>query len=409
MHEKIGEGAYGCVHRPSLRCKDKNIDYENKISKLMMTNLGETEMREYEKISKLDKDNEFFLGIPEMCVPEKTLYSLQAMKKCRTFNISNVDKYSLLILPDGGVNLSEFAKSVAKLTNTKANREYIEEFWIEGHRLLYGIKKMLEEEIVHHDLKAGNIVFNTKTKRLNFIDFGFMQYISSVTKKLKKGTYKFSRPFWYFPFEISLLNRNTFLKLCRASREKKDIYYQRMMQHKIRETELHMKIFYETVDDSKEFMEENMELFYDFFINIKEDEYDNYVNKMLHTIDIYGIGIAYMSVLKNSGHLMNPVIYKELEELFKSMVSASLEIRPNIDEVLKRYELILENTSILTKNNQYFIDNKLQKRDKLMDILYKSLKSRKLNKTLMKNIQNSEPKNITVKKRKSRITRSDIF
>jgi hypothetical protein len=170
-----------------------------------------------------------------------------------------------------------------------------------------------------------------------------------------------------------------------------------------------MKIFYETVDDSKEFMEENMELFYDFFINIKEDEYDNYVNKMLHTIDIYGIGIAYMSVLKNSGHLMNPVIYKELEELFKSMVSASLEIRPNIDEVLKRYELILENTSILTKNNQYFIDNKLQKRDKLMDILYKSLKSRKLNKTLMKNIQNSEPKNITVKKRKSRITRSDIF
>ena len=34
MSEVIGEGSYGCVHRPSLNVK-KKIDYENKISKFL--------------------------------------------------------------------------------------------------------------------------------------------------------------------------------------------------------------------------------------------------------------------------------------------------------------------------------------------------------------------------------------
>ena len=34
MSEVIGEGSYGCVHRPSLQCTKKKVG-KNKISKLM--------------------------------------------------------------------------------------------------------------------------------------------------------------------------------------------------------------------------------------------------------------------------------------------------------------------------------------------------------------------------------------
>ena len=32
--EVIGEGSYGCVHRPSLECNRENINYKNKVSKI---------------------------------------------------------------------------------------------------------------------------------------------------------------------------------------------------------------------------------------------------------------------------------------------------------------------------------------------------------------------------------------
>ena len=39
-HEVIGEGAFGCVHKPSLLCKDKKISYKNKIFRLQESNLS---------------------------------------------------------------------------------------------------------------------------------------------------------------------------------------------------------------------------------------------------------------------------------------------------------------------------------------------------------------------------------
>ena len=44
MHKIIGEGAYGCVHKPSLICKDKKINLKNKISKLMNNENAEVEL-----------------------------------------------------------------------------------------------------------------------------------------------------------------------------------------------------------------------------------------------------------------------------------------------------------------------------------------------------------------------------
>ena len=46
----IGEGTYGCVHKPSLKCKKKRINYDNKISKVMKTKEANIELKEYKNI-----------------------------------------------------------------------------------------------------------------------------------------------------------------------------------------------------------------------------------------------------------------------------------------------------------------------------------------------------------------------
>ena len=71
MSKVIGEGSYGCVHKPSLICKTKKMNYENKISKIMTKKHLNDEIREYKKIKKVDKHHDIHLGTPSTCVPDK--------------------------------------------------------------------------------------------------------------------------------------------------------------------------------------------------------------------------------------------------------------------------------------------------------------------------------------------------
>ena len=227
-----------------------------------------------------------------------------------------------------------------------------------------------------------------------------MDYKTEIIKKLHKSNYKLSRPYWYFPFELVLMNRRTFLKICKSKPHKKKILFERLLGSKDYETELHMQIFYDKVDKSKFFIDENNERFYNLFMNLDENKYNEYLDKMLNTIDIYGIGISFLEVLNNCGHLMEPNIHSDLTELCKIMVSASLEIRPNIEEVLQRYELIIEKSGVLGKQKLYFLNHDIHKKDKLLRILYKSLKKQsKSRKRDLKKLSNKpiKFKNITSK------------
>ena len=377
MHKIIGEGAYGCVHKPSLICKDKNIKYKNKISKLMNTENAEVELSEYDKIMTLENNEDYFLSRPEICVPKVSINNLLAINKCRDFNISSMDDYRLLVIPDGGIDLNQFAEKVQDMENNTKNKKQIMHFWLSGHILLKGIKEMLEKGIIHHDLKPGNIVYDIKTKRLKFIDFGFMDYKKNIIKDLRESSHSLARPYWYFPFELSLLNRDTFNKISRAKTKRRENLFINLMENKKYNTESHMEMFYVIVDNNTDFIKENTELFYNFFMSFKKDQYAYYIEKTLNSIDIYGVGVSFLHVLNSCKHLMNASSFIDFKELFKTMVSASLEIRPNIDELLQRYELILEKSGV--KSTMYFSNNSLQTYDKTLKTLLKSL-----NKTLKK-------------------------
>ena len=377
MHKVIGEGAYGCVHKPSLICKDKNINYKNKISKLMKKENAEIELSEYDKIMTVDNNEDYFISKPEICVPKISINNLLSIDKCKDFNINSIDNYRLLMIPDGGIDLNKFAEQVKDMENNEKHKQKIIDFWLSGHLLLKGIKEMLESGIIHHDLKPGNIVYDIKKKELKFIDFGFMDYKKNIIKHLRKSSHSLARPYWYFPFDIGILNRDVFNKICSAKLKKRKLLFKNFMENEKYDTESHMEMFYVIADNNKEFIKENTELFYNFFMSLKKDQYAYYIEKTLNSIDIYGLGVSFLHVLNNSKHLMDAGIFSDFKELFKTMVSASIEIRPNIDELLQRYELILEGSSV--KRSLYFSNNKLQKHDKTLKTIFKSL-----NKTIKK-------------------------
>jgi len=53
-HEILGEGTYGCVIKPSLKCKtNKKINYSGRVSKVMRKKDADDEMNEMNKIKHI--------------------------------------------------------------------------------------------------------------------------------------------------------------------------------------------------------------------------------------------------------------------------------------------------------------------------------------------------------------------
>ena len=370
----IGEGTYGCVHKPSLTCKKKRVNYDNKISKVMKTKEAVIELNEYKNIAKVDEDEQFYLGTPTKCkldINERNVYSMEKCKNSGDF-FENIEKMSLLVMEDGGKTIEEFADKMQKMEATKENKAKIERFWIEAHRILRGLKVFLDNGIVHHDLKPQNIFYNEHTNRLNFIDFGLMTSKEHIIKKTRKSDYYMAKYHWSYPFEIRFMNKKKYMNFAKQSeKEKQQYYYDIISGFRANEdvsSTKSMKTFFYFISKTHMARREHeilMNLFFEDFYHMlvhelnDKDNYTVFVDKCINTIDIYGTGISFFYMLSRSLHLMPSPMIGELSELFYYMVTPDINKRYNIEMVLTRYEMILKNAGILDKYNLHFENHEI--------------------------------------------------
>jgi len=174
----IGQGSYGCVHKPSLKCKNETgINYVNKVSKILSKSDAKKEIGEYSKVSKADKKNKFYLGKPTDCEVDEVQSNINAIKRCTISDraIHRLSQYQLILMEDGGENIVTYTDKMRNWSRSEMSTEHCEKFALEALRLFAGLKTFLDNGLVHFDLKPQNIVYNATTNRLNFIDFGLMK------------------------------------------------------------------------------------------------------------------------------------------------------------------------------------------------------------------------------------------
>ena len=191
--KKVGEGSYGCVHNPPLKCRDKPYNSDpTKVSKILTKKNANDELKEFKLIQQADKKEDFHLGKPDSCFPDDNKENKSAIDKCKRFDSMWISKdYKLLLLENGGDNLSQIEDKFKKLTLNSTNRRRLENFWLDMARLIYGSKVLMDNGIVHHDLKQQNIVYNEKNGRVNFIDFGLMMTTKEMLKNAEGSRYPF--------------------------------------------------------------------------------------------------------------------------------------------------------------------------------------------------------------------------
>jgi serine/threonine protein kinase len=401
MASIIGEGSYGCVHKPELECnnnsKKHGKKYGNKhgnsrnirdtkkkkyISKFMLKKNAIKEFEEYKIISKIDKNEKYYLGKPLKCRPKISRYNIKSAKKCdiykehksksytknsKSFNKTKKNifsKYSLLILPDGGEDISKLMNSIEKDSVSKKN-EILKKFWDKSSRLFEGIIFFKKHGILHHDVKPQNILFDLKTENIKFIDFGLMRNIDDVKNASHKNkNYIAEYPFWTYPFEFTYLNKEKFMKIAELSLKEKKEYFQENIKKNLKDSSSKLSISCRILFDyilrnhnqkkREEIINKYLIDFMNFIIyEMHPEKYDEFLKKSLDTIDLFGLGITLQFVLCYSEDYFDNEKWKKLEDLFFNMMRPSLIHRYSAEEALKKFNEIMDNKNDKDSNFSY--------------------------------------------------------
>lgn len=359
--KRVGEGTYGCVHNPPLRCvNQKQQDSISNVSKLMTNKDAQEELNEFFLVSNADKNGEYHLGKPSVCKPSKIPSNLLAIKDCKNIrpSVEEMNKFSLLIMKNGGLNIEQFVGQFKKQNANTENMRQIIDFLVEGIRLLEGLELFLDNDIIHHDLKSQNIVYNQSKNRVNFIDFGLMDNMKNIRSQAIHSDYGYDIH-WSFPFDIALWNKNDFETFVESSVHDKEV----RMRPMLKKIEKKCPYFFEVIyNNDKQSIKNHITEFMNF-LDMIDSDYDQFLDKSLKTMDLYGVGIAFMDFYNNTEHILEMIeiemdlktnkdthLSARFKNLFMSMVDPNVYNRTTLRSALYEYQHILINSGMVDKN-----------------------------------------------------------
>ena len=384
----IGEGTYGCIHKPSLKCKgNKKINYTNKVSKILKKEDADAELKEYKIISKVDNETQYYLGVPIKCNIKNTQKNKNYLDKCENNKLKSafthdIKSLSLLIMKDGGINLKEFAKNNK---HTGTNRE-LELFWIEVQRLFHGLVVLQKHNIVHYDMKPQNIVYDKTRNRVNLIDFGHMRALRKILLDSKKSKNVLSVFHWSYPFESFFYNKANYTHFSNYTEDEKENFY-KQIANKVNELQLSVggegthkkeRSIKKDMVNFKDVAEEIVG-FFDYIVNhsdkdsvirtietymkdfynllfevIVPGKYDEFIRNSIKTMDLYGLGFTLIYVINKLESVMeNREFITKVKSLGYKMTTPDLRKRISFEDAMHEYETILETTGILHKHGMH--------------------------------------------------------
>lgn len=346
----IGEGTYGCVYKPPIKCDDKfglkKEDYKHKVSKILTTRAAKSEMNELAKVDKIDSKHKYSLETPFMCDPDKKDAESKLKKyKCDPYENRKNEPFSLLLSDYGGKDLHNYCNMDVKsnLSTRKFNS-----FWKNALTLFEGIDDFLAHDFVHRDVKPSNILIKPSGKMV-FIDFGLSENIKDYINNI--GTKYVSKFHWSYPIEYGFFtaSANDIEKINKASNNEITelaFHILKNMTHGFKMLENRLKpykgLFY--IKQILVGVEQ---------IPIYKNDIPRLIDESLRSFDTYGMGLTLNFMLNcfyDSGYKMTEQFYNSMHNFCMSLCYPSLALRlKNIKEVIDIYKTILKENGINIK------------------------------------------------------------
>lgn len=371
----IGEGSYGCVHKPSLICKKSpksTINYNTSVSKIMKLKDAETELKEFIIVHKADSNNLYHLGKPTICEPQLNQETYKNLRDCHYIKINDIknnpDDYRLLVSKYGGEDLHQFFRySLGKFVSTN-KKEKVDKILLAMYDLLKGLKAFRTHGIVHYDLKPQNILFDETTCKMKYIDFGLMRSKDTVIRESMESSNWLGVYHWSYPFECGLMNQDIFNEYKNKSSRQQMAYFSHFeeciilgksnAEFDIKSPDSFKTVFtyinpsYTVPDDYTQYG-----YVYDFFEGINNmikngDSYKHILDKIVDSIDIYGLGFTLQFIVNclKQHNCIDLNIFTNLSSFCKKMYNFNMQQRvTDIDTLLHDFEIIMLENGIISK------------------------------------------------------------
>ena len=363
--EIIGTGTYGCVHKPQMKC-NSSPSSADAVSKIMLNTKADAEMTEFDAVAIADPLKRIHLGTPIKCAIKDTPTNIDAINECNDTGLTKTvfypDKlgdYALLIMKDGGQDLTTFGEVIYRWAVTPENQNKMELFWLEVSRLFYGLKVFKDAGLVHHDINQNNIVFNIDTNRLNFIDFGHMTNPTNIIENTFAGR-GYPR-WWSLPWEITDFGPSKYKTYLKAN----DSYTPPVMPPIANEYDDFFKLILPDVQPEEvALIKTEMSRKYNMQTNsYASHNRKTHLNNSINTRDSYGVGIALLYILNRSRHLIDLFFGYGLNALFINMVSPLVAERHDVDTLIAEYKTIITESGLLEKHKKHYDENFLLTND----------------------------------------------
>ena len=349
----LGEGSYGCVHSPPLKCKGEEISNNpNMLSKILTNKNAEIELNEISFFSKLDPNNDYHLGKPKLCVADKdSAINRKAIGKCENqekFNAKNLmkEKYTLLLMKNGGKSLTDFTEKMNKLVVNIENKRKVEMFWIEVMKLFNLFVILKTQNVLHYDIKCDNLLYDEATNRINVIDFGSLTKKDKIIKKAVKSDLWQSIYYFAWPPETIMYNKNLFLSTLKK-RNVNEVVEEAMIKAKITQKipKYSLNYFLSLTNSgrNKNAYSDYLNELYRFLLSIdaNEENYKKLLGASIETFDSYGLGVALLACLHKTEKFISPLLHNNLLKLFQRMISINPFHRGSQEENLLIYKKCL--------------------------------------------------------------------
>jgi serine/threonine protein kinase len=399
----VGEGSYGCVHKPSIHCKtppSPNFDYKNYVSKIMKTKNAQEELDEFVIIKNIDPKDEYHLGQPILCKPNLDETKVKEdIEKCKHIKISDVetnpDNYSLLVLKFGGPDLKQLCNKYLDKLLEKDKQERTDKFWLEVHHLIKGLKFFKDNGIIHNDIKPQNILFDPKSGKMKYIDFGLMRTKNEVINSSKNNKNYLGIYHWSYPFDCGFMDKKQFSNYKNRNAKRRAFWKNELIELIVTDSKTNtlnlpinnpasFSILFTYINPDNTVPNAATQYgyinsFFDGFDQmITQTSYNTTLNFIADSIDVFGLGftLQFMANCFKRTNALSLEDFTRLSAFFNKMYDFNPLTRVvDIDVLLNEYENILLQIGILTRLNKSFENNTLANKPPAPPVIIAETKS----------------------------------
>lgn len=316
----LGEGAYGCVYYPPLKCEGENKRRKGVGKVFFDEKNADVEDAIFNKINKLISLDKYAVRKTHRCKVSKI------PKNCTR---NNQNSQNQIILEPVGIDLMKYCNN-----NTYKFTDLLDGFV----NIIDGLIALNNIKYCHHDIKPTNIIVTgNKSKNMLLIDFGsLIKYDQLYDWKLRENflTSAFVRDYPYYPPELYLFITTIHGGIINNKRK----FINKSISNIINIYIKQLKTDFEYIDFDVNTMTTQLEIFEALFINIfktintnksillpnnnNKNKLSNKFKDINNKLDVFSLGITMLQVFSHQNCDNNNLHVSQISHILSAIKQA---------------------------------------------------------------------------------------